>query len=515
MTFNILRFTYRTIKELFFPRPSLFCIFTEENSFILRTYFLFFIFIPLIGLNATSQKTKLRTYVDSKQFYAPGVGNYVEVYFQFSGPSVSYIGIENGLRGELAISLSIFDGVETITQDAYRLETPFMKDSIVEDFYDVQRFILKPGKYSLLLELLDLNSDQDPIKASMPLLVEELGDAVSLSDIEIGESITKSTIESSFSKSGVTVIPRLSTFYPTELTTIPVYFELYNTNLLDDNVFGIKQMVKTEEGAEVPELTSFSRHDTAVVIPVIKKVDISSLASGKYTLSYTLLSRNMTELASQSYEFERSNDIEVFVNTETIVLDPRFQSSITDDSVAFYLASLIPISRPAEVKNIITTLKTKDLERQRKHIQAYWKITSPNSTYDSWIRYKLQVQLVERLYSNNFQVGYETDRGRVYLQYGAPTNLVQKENSPTEYPYEIWQYNRIGNFNNKRFVFYNPDLVNNTYRLLHSDMIGELKNPGWPQALSKRNTHNGNVDDPNMYNQNHFGGTSNDLFRQY
>ena len=70
-------------------------------------------------------------------------------------------------------------------------------------------------------------------------------------------------------------------------------------------------------------------------------------------------------------------------------------------------------------------------------------------------------------------------------------------------------------FSNKRFIFYNPDLVNNAYRLLHSDMLGELKNPAWPQILAKRNTYNGNVDDPNQNNVTHWGGESNDLFRQY
>jgi hypothetical protein len=165
----------------------------------LRTFFQFILFSSLFCFSATSQTTKLRTYVDSKQFYAPGIGNYVEVYFQFSGPSVSYKGVESGLKGELAISLSVSDGTSTIAQNAYRLETPLMKDSIVEDFYDVQRFALNPGKYTLSLELLDLNSDQQSIKASMPLIVEEFNDAISMSDIEIAESITKSTGETAFS----------------------------------------------------------------------------------------------------------------------------------------------------------------------------------------------------------------------------------------------------------------------------------------------------------------------------
>jgi hypothetical protein len=46
-------------------------------------------------------------------------------------------------------------------------------------------------------------------------------------------------------------------------------------------------------------------------------------------------------------------------------------------------------------------------------------------------------------------------------------------------------------------------------------MLGELKNPGWPQILSSRNTNKGNVDDPNMNVQEYWGGDSRDFFRQY
>lgn len=477
---------------------------------------LLILFLALSSTLAVGQSSnKLRAYVDSKQFYAPQIGNYIEVYVQFSGTSVRYLGVENGLQGEVALKYEIIKNDEVVQTDAYRLSSPVMLDSIVEDFYDVKRFALTPGSYTMKMELLDLNSQSDAIKATFPIAIEEFSDGITISDIQVAETIFRGGEESVFSKSGLTIIPRLATFYPTELSVIPVYFELYNTNQTEEDFCGLKQMITNDSGEEMTAFTVFTRHETAEILPIVKKVDIATLPTGKYNLTYTLLSKSLTELSSQSYEFERSNDAEIFVTSETIVLDPKFQASITDDSVYFYLASLIPISRTAEVKNIISTLKSKDKEKMRKHIQAFWLQTAAQNTYDAWIKYKLQVQLVERVYSNNFQVGYETDRGRVYLQYGAPTTIVEKENSPTEYPYEIWQYNKIGSFSNKRFVFYNPDLVNNTYTLLHSDMIGELKNPGWPQILSKRNTSNGNVDDPNLFNQQHFGGASNDLFRQY
>lgn len=472
-------------------------------------------FVVLANLTSAQQTSKLRTYLDSKQFFAPGLGNYIEVYLQFIGHSAQYKAVGNDLQGEIAIKFTVTQGDSVIARDAYRLSTPLMKDSIVEDFYDVKRFVLEPGKYTLHLELMDLNSSQTPIIASLPLLIEEMNEGIAFSDIEIAEMVYKGNDDSPFYKSGMNIIPRLSTFYPTELNTIPVYFELYNSNQLDDSVFAIKQTLVNAQGLELTDYTTFTRHMTADVLPVLRKVDISLLPTGKYTLNYILLSRSLKELASQSYEFERSNDLDISMETESIVLDPAFQKSITEDSVSYYLESLIPISKPSEVKNIIATLKENDREKARKHIQAYWLITAADSPYDSWIKYKQQVQLVERSFSNNFQEGFETDRGRVYLQYGAPTTIAQRENSSDEYPYEIWQYNKIGNFSNKRFVFYNPNLVNNTYLLLHSDMIGELKNNAWPQILAKRNTTNGNVDDPNQNLQDRWGDNSNDLYRQY
>jgi GWxTD domain-containing protein len=308
----------------------------------------------------------------------------------------------------------------------------------------------------------------------------------------------------------------LTNYYPSELSKIPVYFEVYNSNQLGDSIFILRQTLKNvETETELIDYEYYSKHLNSPVVPIIRGVDIANLPTGKYELTYTILDRSKIEHFSQIYTFERTNMLDLNLNVENLVLDPAFQNSITDDSLDYFLESLIPIAKQSEILNIISSLKTKNKEVARKHIQGFWVKTSPTNPYEAWISYKQQVLFVQKLYSNNFQDGYETDRGRVYLKYGAPTNVVQKETSPSEYPYEIWQYNKIERFSNKRFIFYNPDLVNNTYRLLHSDMLGEVKNQGWQGALSKRNTVNGSVDNPNMYNQDHFGGNSNDLFRQY
>jgi GWxTD domain-containing protein len=161
-------------------------------------------------------------------------------------------------------------------------------------------------------------------------------------------------------------------------------------------------------------------------------------------------------------------------------------------------------------------LKEKNTEKYRKYLQAFWVESAGRlKAYESWMSYKAQVMLVQKLYATNFAKGFETDRGRVYLQYGAPNAIASRETSPSEYPYEVWQYDKIKNFSNKRFVFYNPDLVNNNYKLLHSDMVGELKNYRWQHLLTKRNSPNHDLDDPNDGNIDHFGGESGDVFKQF
>ena len=149
----------------------------------------------------------------------------------------------------------------------------------------------------------------------------------------------------------------------------------------------------------------------------------------------------------------------------------------------------------------------------QKYFHAFWIQTKPENPYEGWLSYKKQVYYTEKLFSTQIKHGFETDRGRVHLKYGAPNTVMDRPSEPSAYPYQIWQYYRIGQRSNVRFVFYNPDLVTNDYPLLHSEMQGELQNYRWQHDLHKRNSPNINIDDPNDGNINHYGGNSNIYYK--
>jgi GWxTD domain-containing protein len=152
----------------------------------------------------------------------------------------------------------------------------------------------------------------------------------------------------------------------------------------------------------------------------------------------------------------------------------------------------------------------------------FWQSRSASSPEITWLEYYKEVMRVNKEFSTFGLKGYDTDRGRVYLQYGPPDQRAKSDIEPSAYPYEIWEYysltdrsqqlsNPFNKQSNKKFVFYNPDLVSNKYVLIHSNAIGETSNPAWDLMLHKRDTQSPNLDSEKK--SEHYGGNANDSFQ--
>ena len=471
----------------------------------------------LLLSNSFGQKNQMKAFIDYKSYYSPEQGPYIDLQFQFVAYTIKFMPVDSVLQAKIAVSTVVTSQPtgDTVYTNAFALESPRMRDSIVEDFFDNIRIPLQPGNYIAHVSLQDINGKDKSLDGQVEVAVPDNFTKVSTSDILIAEVATRSNnMDSPFQKSGYEILPRISNFYSPALSNIPYYVELYNTNQIQDSSFGLRQqIVSTQTNQVMPGFSRFTKIKPNTVVPILRNIDISKLPSGSYHLTLEIIDRsNKTIGNTADYFFERINDIETPENVDEIILDPAFQASLSNDSLDYYLASLIPIARPAEVKSIMKTLKAKSPDLCRKHIQQFWVQTSGANASTEWLNYKKNVQLVQKNYGNNFQDGFETDRGRVFLQYGQPETIIVRETSPSEYPYEIWHYYKIKNFSNKRFVFYNPDLVNNAYRLLHSDMVGEQQNYKWQEMLVKRNNGATNVDSNSGNNQ--YGTNSGYYYKQ-
>ncbi len=471
--------------------------------------FLIAFFIYFSNLNA---QNSIRAYLDVKTFQTLKKESYIEIFNKINAQGLKY----TNLASKVTLKYSIFKEDSLVTQTLDTLASKNVIDSIYNDLYVLKTIFLKPGKYKLKVDYLDLNNEKvsTPISNEILINIEIIdNDKTKISNIQLADYINFTKTKNQFSKYGFDVFPHLGNYLSNECSILPFYYEIYSPNQINENV-KIEYKITQKETNQI----FYNSNDSSVILkgfitPIIHAIDIKELPTGTYDLTISM--NNKGVFSSNKYEFYRHNDIGSSNQKTTKILDPNFHKSLISDSLVFFSKSLMPIMYNEDQKILLKLLKEKDTSKIRDFIESFWVSTSQLNPYAEWLKYKNQVILIEKLYKTHNVHGYETERGRVYLKYGPPTTIKTKETSPSEYPYEIWQYDKIKNFANKRFVFYNPDIVGNNFRLLHSDMLGEIKNYKWPGLLTKRNNSTINVDDPLEGGFDHFGGQSRDNYNQY
>jgi GWxTD domain-containing protein len=270
---------------------------------------------------------------------------------------------------------------------------------------------------------------------------------------------------------------------------------VYNTNtVLGNEPLIVNYYIQTFENKRILDnYNVLLRKTSAEVLPVMSEINITQLPSGNYQLVINVKSKSNDLLASKDIFFQRTslnatNSNSTFANS--------FADNFTDSKVlAENIACLQPISNSLESEFINNQLKLADIDLMKKFFFDFWQKRDAANPESSWLQYKAEVDKVQQSYGTRAVKGYNTDIGRVYLQYGAPSTITKSENEPTAYPYEIWRYNKIKNFTNKVFVFWNKDLIGKNYALLHSDMPGEVSDSQWNFKLHGRTMRAENYDD--------------------
>jgi GWxTD domain-containing protein len=116
----------------------------------------------------------------------------------------------------------------------------------------------------------------------------------------------------------------------------------------------------------------------------------------------------------------------------------------------------------------------------------FWKARdqfSDTPQNEFFLSYFQRVEVANARYNTLSRQGWKTDRGRIYLMYGEPTEIERYPSQIETRPYEIWQYTEIegGVF----FIF--ADLLGfSDYNLIHSTKRGELRDDNWTRRIYVR-----------------------------
>lgn len=487
----------------------------------MKKFIYLIVFIVSLGLGAYGN---VKAYLNYAVFYAPGKGGYVETYLDITGSSVLFKKQKIKYEAKIHVDINFSLGGNSVLANSYNLLSPEILDtSNKPNFLDEQRYSLKSGTYMVEIKIEDVNNPkQEPVKKVITIIIPEITDSIYLSDVEMVESFQKSTEQTPFTKSGFDIIPYPYTYYTEKVNKLDFYVEGYNTlkQLGNDSKFLFIYYIESAEMKEVVTgYHAFSKHKSEEVVPLIGQFDIENLASGNYNVVVEI--RNSTnELKSKKkLAFTRiAPKVKISLdNLSSVDTAGTFISRVTNpDTLREYIRCLWPISSTSERDWQNNQIQNNDVVKMQQYIYAFWENRNPSNPKLAWATYMKEVKKVNKVYACGGQPGYMSDRGRVYLQYGAPSAAQQVSTEPDSYPYEIWQYYRLQNTStggyqtNKKFVFYNPILDGKCYTLLHSDARGEQKNDRWQIDLKKRDNQIFNFDQTTP--KSSMGDGASDLF---
>jgi GWxTD domain-containing protein len=451
-------------------------------------------------------------------FYSHEQGPYIETYLTVIGNSATFKKTESKLYNSKIEVIYIFkkgDEIETFRK--FVLNSPEI-DSLDRkpNFTDVQRIPIPNGVYELEIRLSDLNTNLEPFTAIQQIVIEFPENEISISEIQLLESFKKTEQTNLLSKSGYDLLPYATNYYPDNTVKISFYVEVYNTSksLGENEKFLIKFYVeKIENNRTMGEFSGFTRKETAAISPYLKEFSIDLLPSGNYNLVIEIVDKENNVKATKKTLFYRNNakfnikpDQLTAVNVTGTFVD-KFNSP---DTLREYIRCTRPITDDFEKRFEDNQLAEADLSILKSFFYSFWLKRNPANPEQEWNEYKEQVDYVQKMYASKIRKGYETDRGRVYLQYGKPNTIMERKNEPTSYPYEIWHYYRHSRRNDARYIFYNTDLVSNDYELLHSNVYGELQDFRWQYRLQKRSNAMPDLDDG--ITPDHWGKQVEDFF---
>ncbi len=471
--------------------------------------YLFLLLITIGGFAAHSAPTAYFSYT---VFNVPGKGPYVETYLTIIGNTVSFPKNTSGsYQGTVTISMNAVKGDKSLDQRKYNLLSQPTADSLTPpNFTDIQRFFLENGEYTFNITVSDAAAGDQTFSTAEKIVVNVPEDKPSFSSIEFVENYSKSSTPSILTKSGLDLVPYNSDFFPENMGSVIYYAELYNAAKVipEGDKFLIEAYIRDfERKRKFTQFGRFTKETPQEANVVFSEIDLKELGSGNFELVIEMRDKENKLICSTSKFFQRRNrNVQLSLSSiETVEIENTFVSKISGkDTLMEYMRCVRPISEKSEITHAENILKTGDIEMMKKFVFTFWQKRNNVDPEGEWLRYFEQVKAVNRSFGNQIEKGYLTDRGRVYLQYGTPDNRNIYVHESSSYPYEIWQYNKLRKQSNRKFVFYDPELLNN-YKLLHSDALGEPYEPRWQIRLRSRDHVNPNIDKesaPGIYGNN-------------
>lgn len=395
---------------------------------------------------------------------------------------------EGTFQTGVRIEMQFYKGDSLFFQDAFNMLSPVVSDSLDLNttFLHQNRYALKDGVYKLVMKVNDVAAQNAVQEISTQVRVKTEKKEAVISEPILFTGANSSNMDP--------LIPSGDYFLAESTDKLQFAVEAYN---LSNHVEG-KALAKyyLSDGANniMSNYASFDRIETAPVVQLKGGFNVSELTRGLYFLNIEILNQEGEVISKSQTLFYRQSSLEKLEGEmdETQFASMLWLPPVSDvDSLNYLVDALFPVTDNLDRNQINNLLDYGTPIQKKRFVANYWTTKHPDNPEQSFKEYMSVVANMNKRYGTRAVPGYKTERGRVFLQYGAPDLVEDRKYEPSMYPYEIWQYNRLSSASsreqvNRVFIFANLSSAGNHYELIHSNAEGEMFNDRWSVMLNRR-----------------------------
>jgi len=214
-------------------------------------------------------------------------------------------------------------------------------------------------------------------------------------------------------------------------------------------------------------------------------VPLAGLPAGQYRLS--------AKLETSKGTVERTADF-VMADMEQTMAREQTRLAATANTDEGYFGALSspeldaaeePLQLIAKSGELRPYKKDLSLQAKRRFLTQFWSQRDPtpgtpeNETREAFYRAITYADSTYRERGRIQQPGWKTDRGRIFAKFGAPDDILRRQQQGYAPPYEVWKYSKgKGTY----YVFADRTGVGG-FKLLYTNDVKELNDPNWQKIL--------------------------------
>ncbi len=388
------------------------------------------------------------------------------------------------------LELKILKNQKPLIHNFWRLK-PQLQTGTDEMMVDVLRYLLPPGAYQIKMIARNVANPDDIDSATVASFAVRAftGKELSLSDIDVSRMISplKENQKTLFRKNGFKVIPNPLLLFDEKNPTLYYYFEIYNlTQNFHKKFYWLKRTVLNGNGLPLATLPCYTKKKLIRGNDDIEVGEIrtDNLPSGRYYLHFSVVDSSEREIASNNATFlvyqnrvqsasRKSLPLESqMMNSEIALLSPK-NVSMALNATKYFLTD--------EQKKIVNQLNS--YKAKRIFLYQFWKDHDSNKRtprLETFLEFMKRIQYSNLKFGEINKPGWQTDRGRVYILYGKPSEIQYYPNVAGFREFQAWSYDNIER--GVVFIFGATGRFG-VLKLIHSTKTGEIHNEGWLDLL--------------------------------